>query len=258
MNGTKLTVRDYKVSGDYYVFSFGNIAPDKMNDTITAALYAERDGQLFVSEKLEYSIADYCYRMLAKDEVKANAKLCTLLVDLLRYGAASQTYIGYQTDALADKDLTRKQRAWGTTVDRELKSVTKVDYRTVENPSVKWVGASLDLYDSITMQFAFTADNLEDITVKVEAEGGNPLMEIPAKDFVQGKTYHYARFKGLTAGQMSETVLVTAYRGGEKISNTVAYSIESYAAAKQNGADKLADLVKTMMKYGDAASAYAK
>ena len=61
----------------------------------------------------------------------------------------------------------------------------------------------------------------------------------------------------VAAQQMSETVFVTAYRNNAPISNTVAYSIESYAYAKQNDADaNLAALVKALMKYGNAAYEY--
>jgi len=69
--------------------------------------------------------------------------------------------------------------------------------------------------------------------------------------------YYIASYSGITAGQMSETVYATAYRGDEAISNTVSYSIESYAYAKQNDADaSLAALVRAMMRYGNTAYAY--
>ena len=65
------------------------------------------------------------------------------------------------------------------------------------------------------------------------------------------------RLLKLTASQMGDTVYVTAYRGGVAASNTVSYSIESYACAKQNDSnEKLANLVKAMMKYGNSAYAY--
>ena len=46
------------------------------------------------------------------------------------------------------------------------------------------------------------------------------------------------------------------FEGATGISSALVYSVESYAAAKQNGGDALADLVKAMMQYGDAAAAY--
>ena len=44
---------------------------------------------------------------------------------------------------------------------------------------------------------------------------------------------------------------------GERVSDTVTYSIESYAASKVDDTDAaLAELVNAMMKYGDATCAY--
>ena len=107
------------------------------------------------------------------------------------------------------------------------------------------------------MQFVFTADNTDGVTVRIENGSGTLLQEITASEFISSGGYYIAAYNGLTAGQMSETVYATAYRGGEAISNTVAYSVESYAYAKQNDANaNLAALVKAMMKYGNAAYAY--
>ena len=85
------------------------------------------------------------------------------------------------------------------------------------------------------------------------------FLEITAEDLTASGGYYIASYSGITAGQMSETVLVTAYNGDTAISNTVSYSIESYAYAKQNDADaSLAALVRAMMKYGNAAKTYGK
>ena len=57
---------------------------------------------------------------------------------------------------------------------------------------------------------------------------------------------------------MSDDVFVTAYRDGVAVSNTIRYSIESYAS--KNITDTtypyLAELVDAMMKYGDSANAF--
>ena len=56
---------------------------------------------------------------------------------------------------------------------------------------------------------------------------------------------------------MSEKVYLTMYKNDVAVSNTVCYSIESYAYNKQNSTDTaLANLVKAMMKYGNSAYAY--
>ena len=259
MNGRAVTVNEYSEVNsddvDYYVFSFANIAPNQMNEEIKATLHATKDEADCVIEELTYSIASYCYSTLSKTK---DAKLRTLLVDLLNYGAAAQTYTGYHIDALVNAELTAEQLAWGTAADPDLTSVKNSRYNEINNPSLLWKGVSLSLNDSITMQFVFTTESTEGVTIKVKNENGALLKEFSADEFTTLGGYYIARLKVLTAGQMSDTVYVTAYCGDEAISNTFAYSIESYAYSKQNDSDEnLADLVKAMMKYGNAARAYA-
>ena len=259
MNGNTVTVSDYtEVTLDdveYLVFSFSNIAPDLMNDTIRAVLHAKKSGEPVVGKELNYSISQYCYSTLGKT---SDTKLRTLLVDLLNYGAAAQTYTEYKTDSLVNSGLTAEQRAWGTAADPALHSDKNIKYSTVDDPSVRWAGASLNLKDSITMQFVFTADSTDGVTVRIENENGAVLKEIASDEFVTSGGYYIAGYNGLTAGQMSDIVYVTAYHGDTKISNTVSYSIESYAFSKQSDENtKLADLVKAMMKYGNSAYSYA-
>ena len=57
---------------------------------------------------------------------------------------------------------------------------------------------------------------------------------------------------------MSTLVEFTVYDGdGAAVTNTLTYSIESYAASKANNSDaNLVALVKAMMKFGDGAKAY--
>ena len=56
---------------------------------------------------------------------------------------------------------------------------------------------------------------------------------------------------------MSETVYLTVYKNGVAVSNTLSYSIESYAYSKQTSTDEnLTNLLEAMMKYGNSAYAY--
>ena len=68
---------------------------------------------------------------------------------------------------------------------------------------------------------------------------------------------YYVSFDGLTARQMRQTMYITVYQGDTAVSNTLAYSVESYAYAKQNDSDaKLVALLAAMIRYGDSAAAY--
>lgn len=68
VGGKKTTVKAYAVEGNRYVFRFRNIAPNQMNDTIYATLYATYNGVEYASETREYSVAEYCYSTLNKNK----------------------------------------------------------------------------------------------------------------------------------------------------------------------------------------------
>ena len=256
MNGQTVTLTDYTIDGKYYVFSFRNILPNQMKDTITATLYATFDGTGYSATK-DYSVAEYAYSMLAECEESEYAKLRTLLVDMLHYGAATQTYANYKTEALANAELTAEQLAWGTAAEPAMETVLNTAYATVATPAAKWTGAGLNLKDSVALRLQFTAASVEGLSVKVQS--GADVWTIPASQFVAGEDDTYTvYFNGLHAGQMRQDIYLTIYNGETAVSNTARYSIGSYAfEMKDSGVAGLAELVKAMMKYGDSANAYA-
>ena len=255
-NGKETTIRDYTISADgsQYIFTFYNIAPNQMNDTLTAVLYATYDGEVYASAPRDYSVAQYCYTQLDKYSADAYAEFRTLLVDLLNYGAASQLYTGYNTGNLVNANLTETQKSWATAEKRTYNNVQTTKYETIDNPTVSWKGGGLVLNDSVTMRFKFATDNTEGLTFKVQSGGKTWTIT----EFTTEGDVNYIYFNGLHAGQMSQEVFITAYRNGAAVSNTVRYSIESYAAAKEADTETayLAELVIAMMKYGDSAKAY--
>ena len=257
MNEKKTIVTKYEVVDDKYVFDFSDIAPNLANDTIQATLYAEKDGATYFSKARNYSIAEYCYNMLGKYNTDEYAELRTLLVDLLNYGAASQNYTIYKTDYLVNSELTESQLQWGTTDTPLLNTVLSKEYAVIDEPSVIWKGAGLNLQESVNMRFKIETDNIEDLSVKVITDDGQQWI-IYSDDFETTDGGYYIFFDGLNVGQMCETVYLTIYDNNKVVSNTIRYSIESYAFSKQDSNDdNLNSLLIAMMKYGNSAYAYA-
>ncbi len=255
MNGRTVAVSSYKTDGDYLVFSFEDVAPHTMNDNIAATLYATLGGTVCESAPQNYSIATYCYSSLSKYSADSFAELRTLLVDLLNYGAAVQTYVGYKTDDLANAALTETQRAWGTATDRTLVSTLNTSYVTRENTTVTWKGAGLTLQESIAIRYKIDATDVTGMTAKVLSTNGTRTID--ASEFEATDGGHYIYFDWLSAAQMSETVYITIYDANGAISNTLSFSVESYAAAIQSFSNAdLTALARAMMRYGDAAKAY--
>lgn len=256
LNGIKSTVSEYQILNGRCVFDFVDISPANVNDTVYATLYATYNGVEYQSTTVEYSVADYCYNMLSKYYTDEYAELRTLLVDLLNYGAASQIYVNHNTDALANAELTEEQAAFGTSEKPTYENMMDLKYKTVSNPTVLWYGGGLNLETAVTMRFKIHSENnYENLTVKAVTD--SYTWEIPYSEFEETTNGYYVFFSGFNAGQMREPVYFTVYEGDTAVSNTLRYSIESYAYSQQNSSDtNLTNLLEAMIKYGDAAYAY--
>ena len=263
LNGVKtvVTESEYDAKNGVYIFTFSNIAPHLMNETITATICAEFDGEVYTGNK-SYSVATYCRNQLkAYGGKKGYEKLSRLLVDVLNYGAAAQNYQNHNVNNLANAFLTDAQKAYGTQEDREYISIRNLEFSTITNPKAIISAFSLTLKDSITVTFKFALNNgesLDGIIANIEAVNKTWNIDSAEFEYDSKANLYLVHFKELNPAQMSKAVYMTLYKNGKAISNTACYSIESYALGKwqSTGNVKLSALVSAMLRYGDAAKAY--
>lgn len=256
-NDKTTTVTDYTEQGDYYVFSYRDIAPQAMNDTVQAVLYATYNDVLYNSEPVDFSVAQYAYGMLDKCGSNQYARLRTLLVDLLNYGAAAQIYQNYKTDDLVNADLTDTQKSWASTQELNLTNVTDKACDVVENPAIEWKSVGLQLNNSVAVRYKFAADDVSNIQLKVTC--GNSEWMYGVESFIDNGdgTYSFI-FNNLNADKMQKDIYITAMNGDTAVSNTMRYSVESYAKQVQDSMpnSNLRKLTDAMMRYGISASNY--
>lgn len=255
LEGETTTVTAYTLKDGCYVFTFDNIAPDLMGKTITATICADKQDGTRYSVSKTYSVAQYCYDALAM-EYTSDA-LRTLLVDTLHFGAACQLFRNPELEEkeLVDAALTQQQLAWGSgETIRQLENCR--DFGS-NSGSVKWYGVSALMGDSIQMRLYFTALNKENLTVQAQSAVGQWTLtneQIKTKDGL-----YYVDFGCLNPAQMQEKVSFTVYQGDTAVSSTLHYSLDSYAAVwtqKSDANPRQVEMVKAMIRYGDAAKAY--
>ena len=264
--GSTLTVVGEKEEGTgYYNFTYPDIAPHLMNETITATLYAYRasnlENPILMGDTKEYSIKQYCYNMLEK--YKDDEELCDLIVDLLRYGAASQTYVDKDAENLVTADLTTEQNSFGTTFVAPADSVaSKVALSgTPATKYVSWKAVALYLADVVNLRYRFTlADGVDVDALKVTATvNGVPVTVENPEIESAGTNMYYLYFDAFSAANMRDVIKVTICDAeGNAVSTTATYSVESYVKAqlaKSPEADYEA-LLKALLCYGDSAKAY--
>ena len=210
-------------------------------------------------------VKEYCYNTLAKTKTSNNQNkaLRTLVVDLLNYGAQSQVYASYNTDKLVTADLTTIQNSWASNTVPTLNSILDIDYVAINNPTVAWTSAGLYLSDSVKIRFTISAESIDNLVATIDCAG--KTYDIPSSDFVartDSENKYYIYFNNLTATQFSEPVYITVYNNDTAVSNTLCYSVESYAYSKigdgtqSSGDSKLDNLLISLIKYGKSAYDY--
>ncbi|WP_296058307.1 M64 family metallopeptidase [uncultured Eubacterium sp.] len=255
--GKEEKVTDYKETDKYYVFSYKGINPQLMNDNVTAVLHAKNKSEEYTSPEKIMSVKEYAYTMLDRYSDDEHSKLRTLLVDLLNYGAAAQVYAGYQTDNLVNSDLTDVQKDWASKDTTEFKNIRNLNYKTINNPTAEWKTCSLVLKNSIMVKVKFSAKDVENKTVEIVLK--NAKFTYSKDDFVNnGDGTYYVYCNELFANELSDNLLFTIYENGVPCSNTMLFSVESYARlVRDNYKDKPLDKMTTaMMLYGNSAKAY--
>ena len=255
--GKEEKVTDYKETDKYYVFSYKGINPQLMNDNVTAVLHAKNKSGEYTSPEKIMSVREYAYTMLDRYSDDEHSKLRTLLVDLLNYGAAAQIYAGYQTDNLVNSALTDVQKDWASKDTTEFKNIRNLNYKTISNPTAEWKTCSLVLKNSIMVKVKFSAKDIENKTVEIVLK--NAKFTYTKDDFVNnGDGTYYVYCNELFANELSDDLLFTIYENGVPCSNTMLFSVESYARlVRDNYKDKPLDKMTTaMMLYGNSAKAY--
>ncbi|MBE6921230.1 MAG: hypothetical protein E7468_06700 [Ruminococcaceae bacterium] len=255
---TRTTLPEADANGNVS-FRCTKLTPAQMGETVTAKLYIGGE----VKHEFSTSIKDYCMTILRNEsntEAWKNAELRTMLVDMLNYGAATQTF-AEATTPLVNADLG-EYAALATTGNLSLTNACSLyEYTDVTAPTVTWYGVGLNLKDSVTLRYEFVAESVEGLAIHFFNDGKTLDAWVTDFEKVEGtEDHYYAYFGMLNPAQLSETVSAVAYlayntEDSVRTSHKLMYSAESYAYAVANGTGfsaELEALTDAMMRYGNA------
>ena len=261
-----LTDYTYDSSTGEYTFIFDGISASEIGNTIKGTLYADLGNQTYSCETTPMSLEQYILYLISVYEGKTDqesASLCTLLVDMLNYGAAAQKYFNVNANNPVNRYLTSAQKA-------------KASQR-VDNPSSCAKMTSLSGAAATVKSVSLLLGNTVDLAALVEFNG-NPTQSMRAElsyDGVDGQTHvitvapekfieqsdgtYRVEFKGLSAVYFRTPFNIVFKEGNRAISGTTTYSYESYANTIVNGNfnNNLKDLVKYLITFGTSARNYA-
>ena len=265
-----------QVSGkDCLRFDYNDLSAKEMNSNVTMQIFATEDSviRLVAGESRDYSVVQYAMNMLSRDVGK---ELKTLLVDMINYGTEAQLYFGYNTENLANVGF----EAYQDLATVKTPNMVSCSDKNASNPFApltegtayltKVVGASLLLEDKVKINVYVDVKDANGhdnegrtLMVAYTDVNGETVFEeilISVEDLDANGKYYKVTFDSLNATDMRTPFLTWVVEDGQRISNTMSYSIESYGASVMNGTTAthlaLQPVVAQMMKYGDAAVAY--
>lgn len=257
-----LTPVEYAIDGTlYYRFDYKEVSAKEIGDTLTASLGFTKGEREYNGKVDEYSLKRYAEERLA---ASANESFKRLLVDLLNYGAAAQSYFEYKTDKPVNADLTEEQKALSLGKYNGITKVvsdedTGVYEAEITRKNIKF-GNRIELL--VATSFGIDSD-LSGVKLKVvytTASGEEGVETIDGADFVYRTDVNSfaAYFNGLKASELRSVLFLTLVRGDEAISATVKYSLDTYAANRLEAStdENYKELLKKTLIYSDSAKNY--
>ena len=253
---------EIEIDGElYYRFTYTGIAAKEMGDTLTAKLEFTLDGVDYSGTVDEYSLKTYAMERL---ENSTSAEFKALLVSQLNYGAAAQTYFGYKTDALVNSDLSEEQKATSAQNLNLPQAAANGEAASAFPASI--TGKNILFGNRITLLIAtsFGKDSdLSGVSLRIrytDIDGNAVEKRIDGKDFVYRDDVkgYTAYFDGLKASEFRTQLELTLINNGEAISETVAYSLDTYVENRlANSTDaNFKALLEATLTYADSAKAY--
>ncbi len=245
-NGEEETLQGTLTDGQYK-FSFDGVTPQYMTKEITFTARAYALGK-------PLSVQSYCEGLLSSTAEDLGigsleyAVLRELVVDILNYGAAAQSYTDTDTEGLANATLTEEQQGYATEFD-----LTATEPELDNGDAVKWYSAGMvcgskpSLYVRIVLPEGKTAE-----AYTVEVDGKTAVYN---RTEGQIATYYYEELNVL---EFAKDMQIVVKEGETPVSGTLTYSVHDYISAMADSQNEgTAALVKALYGYGKAASAYA-
>ena len=225
-DGTVKTVIPYdqwEDRGTYIVVTLKGLAARQMADLIEVVIYhgdGVQAGVLWTD-----SIRGYAMRILEKQDQETK----TLLVDMLNYGAAAQTFFGYNTDDLANNQLSETQQAYAT------QSISCVDQRVKGD---NYYGSTLTLKDRILLSVYFkniTTDMYAVVTF-TDHKGNDHETRVEGSAFTEyNSTVYGVVVDDLVVADGDQLVTVTVYDANGNAVASASDTVNSYAARMMDG-----------------------
>lgn len=263
----------YDDSSGYYYATSGGIEAKRLGDTLYLSVYCKmRDGTYVYSKLASYSPKTYAYNQLKSS---SDTKVKALMVSMLNYGAAAQSYFGYNTAYLVNKDLTAAQKALVSNYNSAMvAAVGKVNSAKIgifsnSGGFSKRVPA-VTFGSAFTINYFFVPSNVpsgglklyywtqSDYDAATTLTPGNATGSIKLT-LVDGQ--YQGGISGISAKDLDETIYVAAgynSNGSSYCTGVLPYSIGAYCVSQAAKGGDVQQLAESTAIYGYYAKQYFK
>lgn len=251
-NGEIIRADEYTVEGEFLVFTFAGMNPQKLGDNICSTLYATiGDTQVSICRS-SFSMVWYCQKIL--DTPNLTSEFRTMISDLLVYGEKTQIYQNYRTDALVT-GLVGENRVLTPSVFHPLDESNRLlAISGNADQRVNYTNINLRLGSRIRMCLTVTCQDKDAFRFRAEVNGRT--FDYTGEDLVstgEDGVYllYFDRFKAVELGS---AVTFTIWEGETQIGRTVVFSVYTYIQIQWPGADQVTrELLEAIYNYGESA-----
>ncbi len=250
----ELGAMNHPTTGEVVIYnaSYTGINAKEMGDNFSTTLYAvAADGTVYHGATVVASIRDFLFSKV-KDTSSSN-ELKTMAVDMLKYGAAAQTYFDYNTANLVTKGLTSAQLAYATKGTAEATDYTSFTGTAANITTNITIGSKVELSLSCINK---TVTDPSRVKCTIKDTDGNTLEQPEVS--VMADVMFTAKYDNVGAREMRKLITAIFKEGNKHVSKTITWSVESFVAntrANSTNPKEIA-LVDAMLIYGDAVAAY--
>jgi len=232
-------LKDYSIENGEYIFRYYGLSPVEMPNLVRAVFSGKSGSRNFVSDQDEFSLRTYCQDLLSKyagSTAQKDKELCTLLADLLNYGAATQKYYNINTTDLANAKLTDAQKALASKLPTSFTSCYAFTQRSGSTCTIDHfeMEDAPTTYLSAYLRFTSNTDNNTFLQMTyTSAKGEKKTVKVPFSEFVYDSTakLYKVPLQQVKAPDYQSALTVTVKKNSTAISGTYTYSVESYVKA---------------------------
>lgn len=231
----------------YYVFTYTGILPQNVGQDVSATLKATNGGGEIESPAFVYSVKTYCYNKL---ESSTNSGFKGMLVDLLNYCAAAQTYFGEIDANLVNRDLTVEQKALGTASYEATGVADTSDKGSIDSVAVL-------LGNSIQLKVFFTAADPTGYCLEVMCNSTTKTYTECQPAGEAGKYYFIV--DGLKTADIGNDMIIELKNASNVSEGIISYNLDAYyneIMADAGATELTKKLVAATVAFIGAAEAY--